>query len=472
MAEPALEASQAVAFGEALRAADYSVDPSILPAPGEAAPGATLRRLFSVGAAVPRADADLALEPVLLDALMEAGFVERCSEGRVRSRVRITPFEGLLLAHDPPDPRGAGDQVAPVGPASATLANLTVRRPVDSALDLGTGCGVQALLAARFSTRVVATDVNERALAIAAINARLNGVSNVEFRLGDLFEPVGDERFDVIITNPPFVISPETSHVYRDSQLSGDELSRTVVARSAEHLAPGGHATVLCEWIVRAGESWMDAPRGWTGDGDCDALTLHYATAQPESYAASWNVPLRSLDPDAYVDAVERWANYQHELGGAGVSTGAIVLRRRLDGAPWFHGEEMPRGPQGQASDHLVDLFAGRDRLQRDGCDELLDAVLEPVDGQVLVQRLLREDGAWTTPEVGASVEPGIGLHVALGPALVHVLLSLDPDRPLRRTVEQTAGDLGADPATLRREAAEMAERLVGLGMCRVRTPR
>jgi methylase of polypeptide subunit release factors len=82
------------------------------------------------------------------------------------------------------------DHVLGVGGASVTLSGLLLPGPVDTALDLGTGCGIQALHLAREARRVVATDISQRALDLAALNAALNGVESIEFRLGSLFEPV------------------------------------------------------------------------------------------------------------------------------------------------------------------------------------------------------------------------------------------------------------------------------------------
>src|SRR5438270_327403 len=84
-----------------------------------------------------------------------------------------------------------------------------VTRLLDRALDVGTGSGVQALLAARHAREVVATDVNPRALAYAELNAALNGFTNLECRAGSMFEPVAGETFDLITCNAPFVVSPE-----------------------------------------------------------------------------------------------------------------------------------------------------------------------------------------------------------------------------------------------------------------------
>ena len=179
----------------------------------------------------------------------------------------------------------SADHVMAVSGSSMFLSHLTIRTPVASALDVGTGTGVQALLASRHAERVVGTDPNPRALSFARFNALLNDVPNVEFREGSLFEPVGEERFDLIVSNPPFVVSPDDDYLYRDSGAPGDEISRDVVRGAAEHLAPGGTATVLIGWIENPDVSPWERPTGWAADTGCDVWVLHHSTLQALSYA-------------------------------------------------------------------------------------------------------------------------------------------------------------------------------------------
>src|SRR5215218_11246164 len=155
-----------------------------------------------------------------------------CSSPRSRGRRRSPP-----------------DHVLGIGAATRTLASLTVRRPVDAALDLGTGSGAQALLASRHAQRVVATDINPRALRYARTNVTLNGTRNVDLREGSLFAAVEGDSFDLIVSNPPFVVSPDTSFVYRDAGSRGDTISETVVQGAAAHLRAGGFATVVASWV-------------------------------------------------------------------------------------------------------------------------------------------------------------------------------------------------------------------------------
>ena len=157
------------------------------------------------------------------NALVAHGLAERDGD-IIRPLVRLTPHEGFFFAHD--DERNPdSDFVTGINNATRTLTALTVRKRVERALDLGTGCGVQALLATRHADTVVATDVNPRALHYAELNSTINETP-VDARGGSWFEPVGREQFDLIVANPPFVISPDNDFVFRDSALDGDAICR------------------------------------------------------------------------------------------------------------------------------------------------------------------------------------------------------------------------------------------------------
>ena len=193
---------------------------------------------------------------------------------------------------------------------SLTLSHLTVRRPVATALDVGTGSGVQAILASRHSGRVVATDINERALRFAAFNAALNGVENVEWRAGSFFEPAAGERFELVTSNPPYVISPESAFLFRDSGLEGDSVSRLVVGAAPAHIEEGGFATMLVSWAHAPGEDWSTPLRAWVDGSGCDAWLLHHGTEDPLSHATTWNRDHFGSDLEAFGDVLDRWLSY------------------------------------------------------------------------------------------------------------------------------------------------------------------
>lgn len=300
-------------------------------------PLATLVRIFLLQTPVPAAHAERAL-PDLVDRMVDVGMLTRCGhqDQQVAARLDCRPYSvaGGVAAHGAADDQlwvvadltpgldGVGHRVTPehvlgISSASTSLAQLTVRHPVATALDLGTGCGVQALHLARHADRVVATDVNPRALAMARFNAALNGVADrVEVREGSLFAPVHRERFDLVTTNPPFVISPgsapgEPVLVYRDSDLPGDQVVEDVVRGSAEHLAPDGWCQVLASWAIRRDQPWQERVGSWLPAGH-DALVVQREVLDPAAYVEMWlkdsgHHPATGAASDAYRDYRRRY---------------------------------------------------------------------------------------------------------------------------------------------------------------------
>src|SRR4051812_7653219 len=196
--------------------------PAYLRRLGDADELALLLRLFLLGVTVVRERFDERVGDRLRDRLADACLLVD-EAGEVHGAARIVPHDELLIASD--HAGGAedhADHVPGVHRPSVALAHLTVRGEGERALDLCTGNGIQAILLAAHATHVVATDVNARALAYAAFNAALNGADNVETRLGSFFKPVGDERFDLVVANPPYVVSPESAYLFRDSGMPGD----------------------------------------------------------------------------------------------------------------------------------------------------------------------------------------------------------------------------------------------------------
>lgn len=265
-------------------------------------PTETLVRLFLLQTPVSREAADRAL-PGLVDRLAAQGLLEQ-SVSEVAARLDVRPYatdgtgdlwvvSDLTPGLDGSPQRVGTDHVLGISPASTSLAQLTLRAPVGSALDLGTGCGVQALHLAGHADTVVATDVNQRALWTTRFNAALNGVADrVEVRDGSFFEPVAGQRFDLIATNPPFVISPALGRtgerlVYRDSGLPGDRVVEDIVRAAPRHLNPGGWCQVLANWVIARDQDWDERLEPWIADG-LDALVVQREVIDPAAYVELW----------------------------------------------------------------------------------------------------------------------------------------------------------------------------------------
>ena len=249
--------------------------------------------------------------------------------------------EGALGYALPPD------HVLGVGGASLTLAALIPTEPVDSVLDLGTGCGIQSLHVARHARRVVATDISERAIDRARLTLTLNGVQSVELRRGDLFAPVAGELFDRIVSNPPFVITPRREGVplyeYRDGGLVGDAIVERVVRGAAKHLQPGGTAHLLGNWEYRDAAPTDDhsdgdgADRGdglarvrcWIDEAGLDGWVVERERQSPAEYAAMWIRDGGTLvGTPEYETLAADWLDDFVARGVTAVGFGYILLRR------------------------------------------------------------------------------------------------------------------------------------------------
>src|SRR5262249_44565616 len=157
-------------------------------------PLAAVVRLLFLQLPTPTRDAVDALGRRAVDALAETGLAEVGDDvgAAVAPRLRFLPVGALLVASaDFPDDAHdrRSDYVAAYTPTSRLLDSLTPRSRVLRALDVGTGSGVQALLSARHARHVVATDVNEHALAYTQLNAALNGFDNIDCLRQRLFRP-------------------------------------------------------------------------------------------------------------------------------------------------------------------------------------------------------------------------------------------------------------------------------------------
>jgi methylase of polypeptide subunit release factors len=380
---------------------------------------ATVVRLFFLELPVSKAEAESALGARAVAALGRIGF-GRVNDDSVEPLVRIPPVGTVLLASDrlSTDPtEDPADYVSTYSPTARLCDLLTPRPWVERALDVGTGNGVQALLAAGHSGHVIATDVNPRALAFTELNAALSGIDNVETRRGSLFEPVAGESFDLIVCNPPFVVSPERRWTYRDGWLEGDELTAQVVRETAERLAHGGYATVLGSWLGRDAGAPDDRVWEWVQELGCDAWILPVDEATPLEHAERWNVHLEE-DGAAHDDAIARWTGYLEELGAGVVTEGAILLHRR-EGNNTARIDELDEDDLDPADHQIRRAFAARAAL--DGND-LLDALLAPAE-TLRVERRAR--GTRVTLDEGIRPELDVSRDTA-------ALLAKLNGRPLR----------------------------------------
>jgi hypothetical protein len=366
-------------------------------------PVALLTRLFALGDALTRDEAALALGDFGVDRAAASGLVTAAgaaSDDMVAALVDLRPYATDVdgdprtwwLASDMGEAITGrelmDDHVLGVGGASLTLASATMRGAVSTVLDLGTGCGIQALHAASHSRSVVATDVSQRALAFASFNVALNGpaagAAAVELREGSMLEPVAGEAFDLVVSNPPFVITPPgtPSFEYRNTQVEGDGVVRGLIQSVGAVLAPGGVAQLLGNWEVRRGETWSARLDAWldaasASGNPVDAWVVQRDRLDAAEYAETWLrdagiTPERGRD--RYTDAYEAYLADFDSRGVEAVGFGIVTLRRPADRGEGVSRrfEELEGPVQQPLGGHLAATLAARDWLATTGDDALL----------------------------------------------------------------------------------------------------
>jgi len=348
---------------------------------------------------------DAALPGIRTEGLLELALVEPSGKDRVQAKVDLRPYgwEGTsgedtvssggaelwvasdLAAHQRPGVL-RHDHVLGIGQASTTLVQVTARRHVARALDLGTGCGIQTFHLLHHAEHVTATDISERALAFTRFNLLLNAAAlhldpaaleaRVSLRLGSLLEPVAGEEFDLVVSNPPFVITPrgagETAadqFTYRDGGLPGDEIVSSLVRDLPTVLAPGGTAQLLGNWEIPAGAAWAARPQSWASP-DADAWFIQREQVTPEQYAETWlqdasEARDRRLYQASYAAYLDDFAARNVE----GIGFGMIWLRRPAAGTrpvisrfeEITYPIEQPVGPHLGAAVERADWLAGHE---------------------------------------------------------------------------------------------------------------
>lgn len=385
-----------------------------------------------------------------------------------------------------------GDYVLGYGGAGRTLLDLTPRGPVELAADIGTGCGIQAVLLARHADRVIATDLSQRALAIARLTVGLAAVADrVELRHGSLFEPL-PEKVDLLVSNPPFVITPRSeenrseeksaaqseqepgedaasSYGYRDGGLTGDAIMQAMVSGAPEHLRDDGTAVMLGNWEHGADR---EPPTAWVGGGSVasgtSATVIERQRMRPAAYARTWirdgGVARASARWHADVD---RWLTDLEARGVEEVGFGWVVLHRaasahtavrdfaRIDSGPGSN-------PAGLAA-FLAARIALLEWLQEADDAELTGTVYQ-LSPDVTEHRHLRpgaDDLTMITLEQGG----GLAQTFHADPALAGFLGVCDGTLTMGQISAALAHLLGVDEAALTAQLLDQVRTLVPAGV-------
>ncbi|MGC5010036.1 DUF7059 domain-containing protein [Streptosporangium sp. DT93] len=432
-------------------------------------PLATLIRLWWLGVPVD----ERAMPPGPRAAELAAAGLVRVEDGRVTSTVHLQPWEtGGYLVSDrkvrPGDPALRPDHVVGAGGASANLAQLASRRPVGRALDLGTGCGVQVLHLNGRAEEITATDVNPRALELARLGWALSGIDGVDARQGSLFEPVEGERFDLVVSNPPFVISPAGRFTYRESGLRADDFCRDLVRGAPRHLAPGGTCHLLANWMHVAGEDWRDRVGGWLTGTGCDGWVVQRDVQDPAEYVELWLRDAAEQGTARHRELYDDWLGWFEAENVTGIGFGWITLNDSGSLDPVVRVEEygLPvELPVGGYVDRVLEAVTTAHRLTD---AELLDARLVVADG--VVEERTGPPGAEDPARIVLRQTTGLGRSVRVGTVEAALAGVCDGDYPLGPLLAAIAELTGEDPSDLRSKAPAALRPLIAEGFFHIST--
>ncbi len=415
-------------------------------------PLATLIRLFLCAQPEPRGAVAAALPVAPLEA---AGLIQ--GTATVRAAIELEPYgDDWWVVSDLTGGPLAPDHVLGVGGASTTLAGATIRRPVGTALDLGTGCGIQALHLSTHAGRVTATDVSERALRFAATTAALSG-QDWELLNGDLTAPVRGRRFDLVVSNPPFVAGPGTAtHVYRDSGRPGDAVCAELAAAAPALLTEGGTMQYLANWLHITGEDWAERVAGWVAGTGLDAWVIQREVTDPASYVRLW-----LSDAAEGPERAAAWLDWFDAHKVEAVGFGLVTLRRAGHDDPVVRTEDLRQAVDQPLGEQAAAWFDRQDRLR--GTSPLGRRYRTAAGLRLRQEATLGADG-WAVDRQLLELPQGLRWTEEVDPLVVALVGGCDGSLPLRAQLTLLAAAHGVAEEALAEVAGPIVAHLVERG--------
>jgi predicted RNA methylase len=411
------------------------------------------------------ADASAGVVPEgLLALLLRSGLLER--EGNMlTATAMLLPVEGFLVASDHPVSiaRGDSQMVLWPNPTSKFLSRFAVRRHSRATLDLGTGSGILSLVAAAYSDVVMATDLNPRVPSFVTFNAQLNGIENIQLLMGDGFEPVAQRSFDLILSNPPFFITPKRDYLFCDNSMELDQLCRRLVREAPAHLNEGGYMQMLCEWAQVDGQPWEERIAEWLQGTGCDAWVMKGLTQYPEEYAQH-RIHETTHDTGHDQELYDGYMDYYRSRGVEAIHDGLIVMRRR-SGKNWVRIEEVPKTPKGDLGELILSTFAAHDLLLQMESDQKLLEIRPRLAANVRLEQICNQVGdRWHAEMLTLRLTSGFPFHWKMQPLVAEFLATCDGTRTAGQAIQAFAESANAPLETVTRECLAMIRKLIERG--------
>lgn len=393
--------------------------------------------------------------------LRQAGVFASDRQSRtVRARVSLYPLEDRLYFTDHRfahhawvRARQPREPVMFLGADSYALARAMLRRPLRGVLDLCTGAGAHAILAAANAERAVGVDLNPRAIGFARLNALMNDAWNAVFMEGDLYGPVVGERFDLIVANPPFVPAPAQQLAWRDGGPSGADVLRRVVAALPDFLGPEGVAQIVTHVAERDGESYLERTRRWLGGANMHLHALRTGESDPLEYASSHVRPSFGEDYPRYAQRLAEWvANLRSQRFQRIVSViFTFQWNEEAPLPPWTQEDEIKPPLKPEVQSELLRLLHARRRVRKLPSLQALERMVVSVpEDMLLIERRRPAPGGFETKDFRILFrESQLSPELDVKPLVRDLLERVDGRSTVPQVIARLAQDTGQELSVL-----------------------
>jgi hypothetical protein len=281
--------------------------------------------------------------------------------------------------------------------------------------------------------------------------------------VGDCFAPVAGRSFDLILSNPPFFITPQTDYLFCDNSMELDGLCRRLVKEAPAHLNEDGYLEMLCEWAQIKGQPWEERIAEWLEGTGCDAWVMKGLTQDPEEYAQH---RIRETSQDTTDDAKNYagYMNYYRRRGVEAIHDGLVVMRKR-QGSNWMRIEEVPTTPSGNLGDVVLATFAAHDLLRANNSDEKLLAIRPRLAPPVRLEQIcVPKDSQWRAESLTLRLTTGFPFHLDLQPLVAEFLVACDGSRTALEAIQLFATSADATVERVQKECLSMIRKLIERG--------
>lgn len=433
------------------------------------APFDVLARLFFLGLPVDAAVANTVLPSGFMRLCLQCGLASE-DAGEIRPLALVVPVDGAFLASDLQKVSLQDEDgfVPTLCDAALHLDAVSIKTPVAKTLDLCCGFALHGILSSSGSDSVVVSDLNPRAAEFARFNAALNDCENLTAVTGDLFEQVADQRFDRILANPPFIISPEAVTTYRYSPFELDGFVQKMFAEAPEYLNEGGVLQAICEWVELEGECWQERVKRWFADSGCDVWVLPANRQLPASYARS--VLQQATSDEAELAAQQAiWEGYFRDQRVAAIHGGFIFARRR-QAENWFDVTELTKPIRGAVGEAIAGGFASRDLVfDPHGDEKLLNSKLVVSGGVRQVETSHWKDFRWQRDSIVLHLDDGLPVTIGVDEYVRALIEKFDGARSVAECLDLFSEQVGLPAETGREQGSGIVRSMLRNGVLAIR---